>query len=335
MTTPKNNLKAAMPPSFSRNSETRLNKPKKIGFLLLESFSLTSFSQSLDVLSAANAVRPGSVQIHTFSRTDSEVMSDLAIPIRPDTPLTDIRISGLDLMVVCGGLRTPRQVPQWLTSLLQRLARFPIPLGGLWNGAWFLGRSGLLDGYRCAIHSEQRVALAEHTPSTSVTQENAVYDRDRFTAATPAGAFHIMIQWLSATLSQRLADDVLAVLDYDQSRFSRAIPLERQSTSISIRDIITLMEANLEDPLTLQHLAAAIKRSPRQLQRRFRVELNTTPQKYYLKLRVLAAQRLIQNSRLTMIDVSIACGFVTSSHFTRCYAGLLGYPPSQEMRYEV
>lgn len=316
-------------------SQSLHRRPFCIGFLMLENFSLTCFSQSLDVLATANLVRPGSVKVQTFSRTESEVMSDLGIPIRPDTPLTDIRISSLDLMIVCGGFRTPRVVSPWLISLLQRLARFPVTLGGIWNGAWYLGKSGLLDGYRCAIHSEQRVALAEHSPNTSVTQEIAVCDRDRLTAATPAGAFQMMVRWLSVAFDQTLADGVVALLDYDQSRFSQFVPLEKQPICTPIRDVVMLMEANLEDPLDPAQLASSVGLSVRQVQRLFKEELNTTPQKHYLYLRISAAKRLIQNSRMTMVDVALACGFVSASHFSRCYSELVGHAPSKETRYEI
>ncbi len=97
-------------------------KISSVGFLLLDNFSLTCFTQCLDVLVTANLIQPGSIKVHTFSRNDSEVISDLAIPIRPDTPLTDIRIAALDLMVVCGGLRTPRVLPNGLITLLTKLA---------------------------------------------------------------------------------------------------------------------------------------------------------------------------------------------------------------------
>ena len=238
-------------------------------------------------------------------------------------------------MIVCGGLRTSRIVPSWLTSLLQRLARFPIALGGIWNGAWYLGKSGLLDGYRCAIHSEQRIALAELSPNASVTQEVVVCDRDRLTAATPAGAFQMMVKWLSVMFDQDLADGVVALLDYDQSRFARFVPLEKRPVSTPMQEVVTLMEANLEDPLESDQLAASVGLSIRQIQRLFREELNTTPQKHYLYLRISAARRLIQNSRLAMVDVALACGFVSQPHFSRCYSSLVGHPPSKEIRFEI
>ena len=86
-------------------------KMTRVGFLLLENFSLPCFTQALDVLVTANLISPGAVRAHTFSHDHAEVMSDLGIPIRPDTPLTDIRLSDLDLMVICGGLRATRTVP--------------------------------------------------------------------------------------------------------------------------------------------------------------------------------------------------------------------------------
>lgn len=328
-------MTSQIPGAQSIELRPKTRKVSTIGFLLLENFSLTCFTQCLDVLVTANQIHPGAVKVHTFSRNNSEVISDLAIPIRPDTPLTDIRISDLDLMVICGGLRTPRTVPNWLVNLLRKLASLPVALGGLWNGAWYLGKAGLLDGYRCAIHAEQRIALAEYSPTTSVTLDTVVFDRDRLTASTPAGAFQVMIKWLYKVLDPKVADAVFDLLDYDQSRFRTTSITRDQKVTAPMRDIIKLMESNLEEPLDLDQLASCVQLSRRQIQRFFQKQLGTPPQKYYLELRLTAARRLIQNSRLAIIDVAIACGFVSSGHFSRCYSTLFGHPPSKEARYDV
>ncbi|WP_152979078.1 GlxA family transcriptional regulator [Pseudomonas corrugata] len=317
------------------NQLTVCHQTSSIGFLLLENFSLTCFTQCLDVLVTANLIRPGSVKVHTFSCNDSEVTSDLAIPIRPDTPLTDIRIAALDLMIVCGGLRTPRVVPDGLVKLLNKLASMPIALGGLWNGAWYLGKAGLLDGYRCAIHAEQRIALSECSPNTNVTLDAMAIDRDRLTAASPAGAFQMMIKWLYATLDQDVVNAVFELLDHDQSRFRTSVPVQDGRVSAALREIITLMECNLEEPLSQDQLAECVRLSRRQVQRLFQEQLGIPPQRYYLALRLKGAQRLIQNSSLTIIDVSIACGFASTPHFSKCYSSFFGYPPSRESRHEL
>lgn len=310
-------------------------KTSTIGFLLLENFSLPSFTQALDALTTANLIRPGTVKTHTFSHTGAEVMSDLSIPIRPDTPLTDLRLLQLDLMVICGGLRTPRQVPGWLTALLRKVSAMPMALGGLWNGAWYMGDSGLLDGYKCAIHSEQRTALAERAPNANVSLDSMILDRNRLTAATPAGAFQMMIGWLRERSGSELAHAVMDLLDYDQSRFKSALNTLNPKLNKPLREIVTLMESNLEDPLDIRQLSQCSNLSVRQVQRLFKSQLDTTPQRYYLQLRITEARRLLQNSSLSVIETGLACGFVSTSHFSRCYREFFGHSPSREFRHEL
>ncbi len=102
-----------------------------------------------------------------------------------------------------------------------------------------------------------------------------------------------------------------------------------------VREIIKLMEANLEEPLEPGQLAQAVGLSVRQVQRMFKDQLDTTPQKYYFQLRITEARRLIQNSNASIFEVSIACGFVSCTHFSRSYSAFFGHPPSKEVRYEI
>ncbi|KYC17778.1 GlxA family transcriptional regulator [Pseudomonas sp. ABFPK] len=309
-------------------------KTSKIGFLLLDNFSLPCFTQALDALATANLIRPGSVRTHTFSHNGAEVMSDLGIPIRPDTPLTDIRISQIDLMIVCGGLRSPLTVPGWLSGLLRQLAGYSMALGGLWNGTWYIGHAGLLNGYKCAIHPEQRLALAENVPQTYVSHESVVVDRNRLSAATPVGAFQVMIQWLRDRCDPKLAEAVIALLNYEQARFQSITPTTQPKMTKPLREVIQLMEANLEEPLEMRQISDCIKLSIRQIQRLFRTQTGTTPQQYYLQLRITEARRLLQNTDLSVMQVALACGFVASTHFSRTYNKFFGRPPSKESRYQ-
>lgn len=316
------------------NAPQSQSKPSRVGFLLLENFSLPCFTQALDVLVTANLISPGSVKVHTFTHDHTEVMSDLAIPIRPDTPLTDVRLSDLDIMIICGGLRAARTIPQWLMALLRKLAKLPIMLGGLWNGAWYLGTAGLLDGYRCAIHPEQRIALSERAPNTNVSNEALAFDRNRLTASTPAAAFQMMIQWLATNHSPKLANAVDDKLDGDQAKFRSYHKSNQPRVSRVLREIITLMEANLEEPLEQEQLSKMVGLSIRQIQRLFKEQLKTTPQKYYFQLRITESRRLLQNSNASIFDVALACGFVSCTHFSRTYSAFFGHPPSKEVRYD-
>ena len=64
----------------------------------------------------------------------------------------------------------------------------------------------------------------------------------------------------------------------------------------------------------------------------FKEQLGTTPQRYYMELRITEARRLLQHTELSQVDVLVACGFVSPSHFSKCYSSYFGYRPSKEKR---
>ncbi|CAI8852899.1 GlxA family transcriptional regulator [Pseudomonas sp. IT-P44] len=306
----------------------------EVGFILLDHFSLPSFTNALDALVTANLLRPELFSTCTFTLNAQEVMSDLGIIIRPDQQLLSYPLSDLKLLIVCGGLRTPLRADAHLSALLKKAAEKGVALAGLWNGAWFLGQAGLLDAYRCAIHPEHRPALAEAAQHSQVTSESFMVDRDRYTAASPSGAFHMILGWIGQCHGTGLVDGISDILAFEDSRHRRLNPTLHIKMAAPLREIVTLMEANLEELLDLEQLAGWVNLSRRQIERLFRAQLGTTPQRYYLELRVTEARRLLQHSGLTIVQVAVACGFVSPSHFSKCYTAYFGYSPSRETRME-
>lgn len=304
----------------------------QVGFLLLEHFSLPAFTQVLDTLITANLLRPGSFSTRTFALGPGEVTSDLGLVIKPDAAFDAKALDGLDLLVICGGYRTALALADPTVGLLRQAAQAGIALAGVWNGAWFLGAAGLLEGYRCAIHPEHRPALAERAKGADVTSEAFVVDRDRLTASSPAGALRMALQWIEGWHHKALVEGIEDILAFEESRYRRITPSRSTLVSAPLKEVITLMEANLEEPLDMDQLAAYAGRSRRQLERLFKEQLGTTPQRYYLELRITEARRLLQHTALSHVEVLVACGFVSPSHFSKCYSAFFGYRPSQETR---
>lgn len=304
----------------------------RAGFLLLEHFSLPAFTQALDTIVTTNLLRPGSFSSRTFGLNDGEVVSDLGLVIRPDACIDSSAIQALDLLIICGGYRTELKATDEFIRLLREAAEEGVSLAGLWNGAWFLGRSGLLEGYRCAIHPEHRPALAEFCKATQVSSEPYVIDRDRLTASSPSGAFHMALDWIKGLHDKALVEGVEDILAFEESRYRRIKPTENICLSAPLREVVKLMDANLEEPLELEQLAIYAGRSRRQLERLFKEQLGTTPQRYYMELRITEARRLLQHTELSQVEVLVACGFVSPSHFSKCYSAYFGYRPSKEVR---
>ncbi|MGB8924231.1 MAG: GlxA family transcriptional regulator [Pseudomonas sp.] len=314
------------------NEQSADSRLTRTGFLLLEHFSLPAFTQALDTIITANLLRAGLFVSRTFGLGEAEVISDLGLVIRPDARIDLASLAELDLLVVCGGYRTELKASEELISLLRAAAERGVSLAGLWNGAWFLGRAGLLEGYRCAIHPEHRPALTEIAKSTQVSSEPYVIDRDRLTASSPSGAFHMALDWIKNLHGKALVEGIEDILAFEESRYRRIKPDENLCVSAPLREVVKLMDANLEEPLELEQLAVYAGRSRRQLERLFKEQLGTTPQRYYLELRITEARRLLQHTELSQMEVLVACGFVSPSHFSKCYSAFFGYRPSKEKR---
>ncbi len=317
---------------FVKDTPSTTGPLVRTGFVLLEHFSLPAFTQALDTIITANLLRAGLFSSRTYGLSDGEVVSDLGLVIRPDTRISPAMVSELDLLVICGGYRTELKTNDELAHLLRAAAQAGVTLGGLWNGAWFLASAGLLDGYRCAIHPEHRPALAEVAKTAQVTSEPFVIDRDRLTASSPTGAFQMALGWIKGLHDKALIEGIEDILAFEESRYRRIKPAENICVSAPLREVVKLMDANLEEPLELEQLAVYVGRSRRQLERLFKEQLGTTPQRYYLELRITEARRLLQHTELSQVDVLVACGFVSPSHFSKCYSAYFGYRPSKEVR---
>ncbi|UNY86521.1 MULTISPECIES: GlxA family transcriptional regulator [Pseudomonas] len=317
---------------FMAEKKAEPQRQRRVGFVLLEHFSLPAFTQALDTLVTANLIREGAFSTHTFSLDGEPVTSDLGLVICPSAAL-ESRHLDLDLLVVCGGLRTPlRELPS-LNRLLQLADDRGVDLAGLWNGAWFLGKAGLLDCHKCAVHPENRAALAEVARNSVVTAESYIVDGNRLTAGSPAGAFNMVLEWINRLYGRELVDGVVDILAFEESRYRRTRPALHEKMSQPLRDVLNLMSANIEEPLSTDQLSQCVGRSKRQLERLFQEQLGTSPVRYYLELRITESRRLLQHSDLSLVEAALACGFVSPSHFSKCYTSFFGYPPSKEIRH--
>jgi transcriptional regulator GlxA family with amidase domain len=97
-------------------------------------------------------------------------------------------------------------------------------------------------------------------------------------------------------------------------------------------EAISAMEGSLESPMSCADLAETVGLSPRQLERLFRKLLNESPTRYYLGLRLDRARYLLLQTSLSILNVALACGFVSASHFSKCYREYFGRAPSDERR---
>lgn len=109
------------------------------------------------------------------------------------------------------------------------------------------------------------------------------------------------------------------------SRNHKALAERRRLVLAAIHE----MRSELASPLAVETLCERLGISERTLQYCFRQVCHTTPQQFFLALRLGEAKRRLKNSPSEAItDIAFSLGFSSSSHFSSLYKRLYGTCPS-------
>lgn len=306
----------------------------RVGFLLVNDFGVLGFASALDALRYANALsgRP-LYQWRIFSADGHAVRSSAGVRIQVDGAIADA--PGLDLLLVTAGVGAERYRDEALFDRLRRLARKGVTLGGVSLGPYLLARAGLLNGYRCTVHWENLSSFKEEFPRLDVSAEVFEIDRDRFTCSGGTAALDLMLEFIGARHGRTLAGQVAdaCILDRIRSRGDpQRMPL-RLRVGVShpkLLRAIELIESSNEHRTNQRQLACGVGLSERQLERLFRKYLDTTPSRYARDHRLSRARDLLRQTGMSVIEVAIACGFTTASHFTKSYRERFGTTPGED-----
>ncbi len=240
-----------------------------------------------------------------------------------------------DVIVVCGGADPALAGDRRLLAWLRTQSRRGKDIGALCTGSLLLAKAGLLDGYHCTIHWENLAGFVEACPEIDVSTELFEIDRSRFTCAGGTAVIDLMLNLIGRQHGHELAAKVADQFIHERIRDSHdhqrmSLPARLGVRHPKLLSIIALMEGNLEEPMSRTSLAAHAQISARQLERLFRKYLNRSPARYYLELRLNRARLLLLQTDMSIIDVALACGFVSASHFSKCYRDFFGHTPRRE-----
>lgn len=313
---------------------TRGQLPEKIGFLLIPNLSMMAFTSSIEPLRGANQLSGKDLYSwHTFSVDGRPVMASNGVEVSVEGPISEA--DKMSVIFVCAGLGAEKFDEPQITNRLRGFTRAGIALGGVCTGAWALARAGLLDNYRCTIHWENVESFAEVYPHLDITAALFEIDRDRFTCSGGTAPLDMMINAIAYDHGDDLAVQVAELLLHNSVRHPhdmQRMPLQHR-TGIShpkLLAAIAHMEAYVESPVSLHEIAKAVSLSNRQLERLFHDKLGKPPSRYYLELRLQRARLLLTQTSMTVLQVAVACGFSSASHFARCYRAQFGHTPSAE-----
>lgn len=239
---------------------------------------------------------------------------------------------GADVLIVIAGYNQSEIATRPLIAGIRRSAgRFRM-VGAVDAGPWVLARAGLLDGHRATVHWEDLEDFAQAHPAVEVVPDRFVISRNRFTAGGASPAADLMLHLIGARCGAAVAGQVAASFQYevqvDGARPQRPGILP-PAMDARLAAALQIMSAHLEDPLPLEAIARAQGLGLRRMEQLFQVELGQGPAAAYLELRLQAARRMVVDTRHTVQEVALRCGFVDPTSFSRAFRRRFGAPPTR------
>ncbi|MFB3059517.1 MAG: GlxA family transcriptional regulator, partial [Gammaproteobacteria bacterium] len=311
-------------------------KPDHFGFLLVPNYSMIAFSSAIEPLRMANRAAQAALYTWTIYTLDGNpVKASNGLEITPDQSIDNT--SAMSILFVCGGVDISDCWSKSMKFALRKIASRNITLGAVCTATYLLARAGLLDGYRCTIHWENIASMREEYPKIQFTDDLFRIDRDRITCAGGQSSLYIMLKLISNSHGPKLAAQISEQFICERIRGTedrQRIPLKLHlgANQPILTEAVTLMEANLEEPISLDELSRYVGISRRQLERLFQKHLSCVPTRYYLNLRLNRARLLLLQTSKSIVDIALACGFISAPHFSKCYRDMFGIPPRDERR---
>ncbi|WP_109480667.1 AraC family transcriptional regulator [Paraburkholderia sp. C35] len=156
--------------------------------------------------------------------------------------------------------------------------------------------------------------------------EGGLSNDPRLAAATQA-----LLHSIDRALDPLEQDDALFDLAHALDAVSGARPLRASADFGAAQTARDFLHASLDQPVTLDELAAASGRDRWSLSRDFRAFFGTSPHRY-LTMRRLDAARQSMLGGMALVDAAAAAGFADQSHMTRHFVAAFGVTPSRWLR---
>jgi AraC family transcriptional regulator, glycine betaine-responsive activator len=319
------------PPRLAREAGT---PPYVVGFYLVPEFPMMAFASAIEPLRSANRMRSAKLyDWRLYSRSGMPVRASNGVEIAVHGPSDDT--IALDLLLVCAGTPDAGAGDARLAKWLRTLVRRGTSVGGISLGAYAVARAGLLDGRRCALHWENLAAFADEYPRIRTTSDIFVVDGNRRTCSGGTAALDMMLHLITEREGRALANDVSEQFIHPRIRATHdpqrmAVQNRLGIVNEKLIAAIGLMEAASDEPRSVHDIAAGVGLSSRQLERLFAKYLRANPGGYYLRLRLARARSLLLQTTKPILDIAVACGFASASHFSRCYRTEYGRRPRDE-----
>lgn len=311
-----------------------MNQPTHVLILFVGEFTHLAFSNAVEPLRLANRMSGETLYTWAFASPDGgPAASSNGARMLVDHSYADVVTFDHLFLVTGNDLRDHIDKP--LLAFLRRARHQRASIAAFCSGAFALAEAGLLDGRQVALHWEFHAPFREAYPDVQLSNAVFVKDGPILTAAGGQAVADLVLSLIHEQHGPHLAETVSDQMIYNTVRTEAAQQRVSFQARYGIRSeklsrAIRVMEEDLEEIETMSRVAERTGISNRQLERLFKRYLNSTPKKYLNALRLGRARQLLQETEMSVTEVTLACGFENPSHFSRLYRQTYGVSPREQ-----
>jgi AraC family transcriptional regulator, transcriptional activator FtrA len=327
-------IAAREPSRTSSTSKGRKSRrgSRDVAVVVYDGFAPFELGVVCEVFGDDRWVAPGDPWYRLF------ICGDRAAPVTADggfqilVPHGLDKLSSMDMVIVTPTYR-PREVSHTVYEALRVAHARGCRIVSLCTGAFVLAEAGLLNGRRAVTHWTECDELARCYPSVRVDSGVLYVDEgDILTSAGSAAGIdlclHVVRQDYGSEVATQLARQLVVPPQRDggQAQFI-ATPLPVLDSSNMFADTVVWLQEHLDEPVTVEDLAARSAMSPRTFARRFVAATGTTPYQWLLRQRIQHAQRLLEISDLSVEAVAQKSGFCTAANLRKHFGRIVHISP--------
>lgn len=309
------------------------SKPKHFSFVLLPRFNAMTMTTVIEPMRIANYLASEEIFVWDFRASEAGVVTaSNGMEVRCKA-LQEDEPASYDYIGIFGSWGAENYHSSNLTHWLRRQVQRRVLLIGVELGVYALARARVLGGRSITTHWSWKAGFAEQFPNVDVCEQLFTIDQKIASCSGGTAGLDMMLQLIANQFSEQLALEISNQIMHTRRS---AESLQRYATGAisseihpNVRQAMKLVEANIEEPFSVPQICEKLAISQRSLERLFVRDTGCTIVQFSKLLRLQYARVLLISTKMSVREVSVACGFNSLSYFSQCFSKTFSKRPSE------
>jgi transcriptional regulator GlxA family with amidase domain len=276
----------------------------------------------------------GLLKIELVGISDAVEFYDGIFTVRPHTNIAEV--GKTDLIIIAAldnrdydySIQQNQPIIDWINRQYKKGAE----VASMCTGAFLLAATGLLDGKSCSTHWAADNTFRAMFPKVNlqadklITDENGIY--------TNGGAFsflNLIIYLVEKYYDRQTAIYCSKLCQIEMDRNSQSpfaiFTGQKSHGDEMVQQAQTYIENNLQEKISIEHLADKFSVGRRNFDRRFIKATGNTPLEYSQRVKIESAKKAFESSRKTINEVMYEVGYADVKAFREVFRKITGMSP--------